>query len=147
MESNIRNDETYVFVPKCFAQAAREFLSNENRFLNHKRFLNGGIDETGDNSLGVPIKPNQLCSVNNQEEICKDTINNISPNDILLCKRLALYLNISPVSVQLKKFNKVDDEMPQNDNKSTNQNRKHSKNVFEKLKEACVEIEKELGLE
>ena len=142
--------ETYIFVPKCLAQTARKFLSKENRFLNHKGFLTRSIDEKEESLLGLPIKASDLISGNNQEEICLDEVDKICVNDVQLCKRLALHLNISQGSVQLKKFYMAEDNILSNEYKSTikvRHNRKKPQNALEKLKRAWLEAVNELGID
>jgi len=48
--------DAHILVPKKFAQKARQYLSNENIFLNHKPFQKGLVKETKEEALGIPIK-------------------------------------------------------------------------------------------
>ena len=55
--SMVNNDsEVFIFVPKPLAQRARQYLSNENIFINHKSFEKSSIIKTGEDALGIPIK-------------------------------------------------------------------------------------------
>ena len=152
---NENASEIYIIVPKKSAQRSRQFLSNENRFLNHKDFLKCDIDETCEDRLGIPIIPGKLVTGNDStEQIYKMELDEIRADDALLCEQLAVYLNIPPGSVQIKKFNTIEEGMTQRFNKSGNvrpsetlNNSKVSRNTFKKLQEASLEVQKELKLE
>ena len=101
LNTNISEDvcniyHAHIMVPKKFAQKARQYLSNENIFLNHTPFQKGLVKETKEEALGIPIKYSKVTEENLQEKCENDKSRST------ICKNLAKYLNINQDLLEIK---------------------------------------------
>jgi len=141
--SGINNDnEVFIFVPKPLAQKARQYLSNENIFLNHKSFEKSSITKTGEDALGIPIK---LVEVH-EKSLDKGHQNSHYQSGITTCEKLATYLSIDPELIEIKSSRTNVDgntsaELPEPKKCLKG---KYSANVHEKLRKAYIEVLNEL---
>ena len=141
--------ETYILLPKKYAQNTRIFLSNETRFLSHKGFLKGYTDDTGEDLLGIPVQRFQLKGNAKEDGICAVTSDNISQKDLYLCEQLALQLNISLKSIQIKVTNNYKKDIAgsfNSERKCKGSKKNLTANIFERLERACFEIQQDLEL-
>lgn len=88
--------DAHILVPKKFAQKARQYLSNENIFLNHKPFQKGLVKETKEEALGIPIKYFKVTEENLHEKCENDK------STITICKNLAKHLSINQDFLEIK---------------------------------------------
>ena len=138
-QNDYNTDEAHIFVPKRFAQKARQYLSNENLFLNHKSFVKCRVKETEEDALGIPIKYAEMT------EVALDKVNPNSQFEIAICEKLAKYLSINPELVQIKLPQKnLDDITSEHRNELqlqyTQSKRKCPPNSYERLKRAYVDL-------
>ena len=140
--------ETYIFVPKQCAQAAREFLSGERRFENHKEFIKSNIDEHGYSVLGIPITSYKLSQDKVQTDICTNIPNDNTANDTILCDRLALHIKVPSSSVRIKRIDVVNscDRKFVQENGKQSQKRSQPQSAFKRLEYICSKITEELEL-
>merc|ERR1712038_352612 len=132
-------DEACIFVPKRFAQKARQYLSNENLFLNHKPFVKCRVKETGEDSLGIPIK---------YAEITEDALDEVNTNshfEISVCEKLAKYLSINPELIEIKLPHKnLSDIISEPRNELQLQNKQSKRKCppksYERLKRAYIDL-------
>ena len=142
-KTNISEDvyniyDAYILVPKKFAQKARQYLSNENIFLNHKPFQKGLVKETKEEALGLPIKYSKVTGKNLHEKYENDK------SRITICENLAKYLSINQdlLEIKLTPTNVCDitttniDELQSKHIKSKG---KYTPSSYEKLKNAYKE--------
>ena len=140
--------EMYIFVPKQCAQAAREFLSCESRFENHKEFIKSNIDEHGYSLLGIPITSYKLSQEKAQTDICTNIPNDNPANDAILCERLALHIKVPSTSVRIKHIDSVKngDQKFAQETGEQSQKRSQPQSAFKRLKYICSKITEEFNL-
>ena len=142
-EQNDNNtDEVCILVPKRFAQKARQYLSNENLFLNHKSFVKCRVKETGEDALGIPIKYPEMT------EVALDKVNPNSQFEIAICEKLAKHLSINPELVEIKLPQEYTSDIISEPRNELQLEYKHSKrkcppNSYERLKRAYIELTKD----
>ena len=140
--------EMYIFVPKQCAQAAREFLSCESRFENHKEFIKSNIDEHGYNLMGIPITPYEPSQEKAQTDICTNIPNDNSANDTILCERLALHIKVPSSSVRIRHIDSVNsgDQKFAQESGEQSQKRAQPQSAFKRLEYVYSKIIEEFEL-